>query len=180
MIHTSRCSLVVLIALILCSLARTQTHRGGERTEEVSFTAEDATVQKPVTIPAEVLAILGEDKTVRSVAENENVSSGSLPTEWFEASVVHLTAAKTNDLIVMGQPPVSGGNVALFWIFRRCKGQYDLALFAPTHTLKIKNSYSIGYRDIELIASTAKEVTVSRCRFNGSRYTCKGKTKPIG
>jgi len=94
------------------------TGRELHQVEQSDFSAEDAAVRKPVAIPQRVLTNLEKDETVQNVLRDQNIQPGDLPASWFSASAIHLSGSKATDLIVVGEPPLVGGNVTLFWVFR--------------------------------------------------------------
>ena len=148
--------------------------------QQLAFSAEDNGVEHPVPVPSDVLAILRKDEGVKSVLESENILPKNLPSSWFSVSIVHLSAAKRNDLVVVGQPPVSGANVTSFWVFRATAHGHELVLYAPAHDLIIKNTRWKGYRDIEFAGMTAAEITTVLCHFDGRRYRAyRTKAEPI-
>jgi len=157
-----------------------QANQSSDLSEQLHFSAEDTGVKHPVDIPKDVLTILSKDGTVESVLENENIKPVDLPGSWFSASALHLNGHTRRDLIVVGQPPVSGGSVAMFWVFHGTTHGYELVLAAAAHNLIIRNTRWKGYRDIELRQATAGQVSTILCRFNGKQYTkYAAKSEPI-
>ena len=139
--------------------------------EQSEFSAEDAAVKKPVSIPEDVLAMLRKDKTVQSALLDQNIGPENLPASWFSASAIHLSGAKATDLVVVGEPPLVGGNVTLFWVFCATADGHELVLTAPAHNLMVKNKQWKGHREIELASMTAVQISTVLCRFDGKRYT---------
>jgi len=138
--------------------------------EQLRFSAEDVGVQRPIGIPQDVLAALREDKTVQNVLKSENITGASLPAEWFSASQVHLGDAVQKDIVVVGQPPISGGNVAIFWVFRLTVSGYELVLNVSSHDLIIRRTRWNGYKEIEAIGATGLTVSSVLYRFDGNQY----------
>lgn len=155
--------------LMMCSLLFAQ-NKNSHSTEQLAFSAEDSAVKKPVAIPADVMAILAKDEMVKNELENENLPVDKIPAEWFSASAVHLSKANLTDYVVMAEPPLAGGNVVTFWVFRDTGHGHDLVLTAPEHDLIVKKTRSNGYRDIELDAMTAVTISTVLCRFDGKQY----------
>jgi hypothetical protein len=59
----------------------------------------------------------------------------------------------------------------MFWLFAdHGDGKYTLVLSTAAHDLIIKQSRSKGYKDIELRAMTATEMSSVIYRFNGRIY----------
>jgi hypothetical protein len=138
--------------------------------EQLHFSAEDLSVKKPVPVPKDVLAVLMNDKLVRSALENEDPPVEKVPLSWFSASTVHLSNPDKGDLVVMAVESLHGSNVTTFWVFRMTDRGYDLVLKAPAHDLIVMDTHWKSYRDIELISGSASQVSSVVCRFNGQRY----------
>jgi hypothetical protein len=169
----------LLLSLLTCSILAAQSHHS-HFAEQSVFSAEDAAVKKPVTIPEDVQAILAKDEMVNHALENENLPAEKLPLTWFSASAIHLSKPSQKDLVVMAVGPLAGGNVVTFWIFRRTTHGHELVLMAPAHDLIVKSSRWKEYRDIELTSMSAVTVSTVLCRFDGRRYTgYKSKTENI-
>lgn len=160
---------ITVALLVLCTAATTENKRS-HVPEQLHFSAEDNGVKKPVVIPNSVLDILTSDEDVRDELESEKIAAEGVPLWWFSASAIHLSSPERLDLVVMGEWPLSGANVTTFWVFRMTDRGYDLVLRAPAHDLIVNDTRWKGYRDIELISMTAKQMSTVVCRFNGQRY----------
>ncbi|HKF20966.1 MAG TPA: hypothetical protein VKE93_05325 [Candidatus Angelobacter sp.] len=169
-----------LLTFLVMGCAATAQVKGSHPSEQTHFSAEVEGVDKPVTLPQDVVAILGKDEMVRNALENENVPAEKMPLSWFSASAIHLSNSGKVDLVVAGNPPLAGANVTTFWVFRATPHGYELVLNAPAHDLAVMNTRSRGYRDIELISMTAVQMSSVLCRFDGARYTkYKARSEPI-
>ena len=162
---------VLMTFLVLVLIAPSVATGGKSHSEQSHFSAEDSGVQRPVAISEDVLAILRQDQAVQSVLENESIRPENIPPSWFSASEVHLTATKRVDLLVVGEPPVSGGNTAMFWVFRARDPGHALVLTIVAHDLILKNTRSKGYRDIEVHSMTAVRLSTAVYRFDGQKYS---------
>jgi len=177
---TIRYSPIIFLMLAAVSGIPTAAGTDAHKVEQSEFSAEDAAVRKPVTIPEDVLAILRKDKTVLSILESQNLQPTNLPASWFSASAIHLSTSIRTDLVVVGEPPVSGGNSAIFWVFRATADGHELVLTAPAHDLIARNRRWRGCRDIELVSMTAVQISTVLWRFDGMRYTeYRSKLEPI-
>jgi len=138
-------------------------------------------VETPIAIPEDVREQLTKDDLVKGALEDSHLAAENLPASWFSASTIHLSLThKTPDLIVEGNPPLSGGNTATFWVFRASDNSHALVMNTPAHNLIVKNSVSHGYRDIELISMSASIVSTVICRFDGTKYKVyRSKSEPI-
>lgn len=107
------CSLIVGAALALCSVAvRSQAPQ--QHREQTVFSAEDANVKNPVSIPNKVLAILRSDDRVKNELEYSGIAPENLPTSWFSASEIVLGSSGEKDLIVAAEGPLVGQMLTLF------------------------------------------------------------------
>src|SRR5262249_15402688 len=134
--------------------------------EQTDFSAEDAGMKAPVSIPADVISMLCSEGDVLNILESENISKENLPAAWFTASSIHLGPRNEVDLVIVGQAPVAGGNVAPFWIFRPTSKGHELILTAYVHDLFVRKARFNGYREIELVSLSAVEISRARLRFD--------------
>jgi hypothetical protein len=166
-----RGSVLFAVALLLAGstkvLAQAIQHLPAEQTD---FSAEDETVKKPAAIPDEVLALLRQDSMVKDVLESEKIPLQKLPTSWFSASAIHLSAPGEPDMIVAAEGTLMEANVENFWVFRHTVHGYELVLNAPAHDLGVKKRRWNGMREIELESATATNVHTVLLRFDGSQY----------
>ncbi len=138
--------------------------------EQTHFSAEDESFKRPVAIPGDVMAILAKQEVVEKQLENEGLKPEKLPTYWFSASAVHLSHAKEPDLVVAANPPVSGANTTMFWIFRTTGHGHTLVLTAMAHDLVIKKTIWNGLREIQTSSVTMMRFSTVSYRFNGKNY----------
>jgi hypothetical protein len=157
----------MFIPLILVCLycLEAEAQRGSKSHEQLHFSAEDETVHRPADIPQDAWKILQKDSYVQNVIENENLTAEQLPRSWFLASAVHLDGPQENDLLVIANDKLAGGNVVTFWLFMQTPKGIKLVLTAPAHDLFIKSSRSHGHRDIIMAGIT--EVIL---RYDGNQY----------
>ena len=162
-------AVALFTCLAISCIATAQTKRALP-SEQTAFSAEDEAVRRPVAIPEDVLAILRTNEDVRGSLENESIPPDKLPLSWFSASIVHLNDRKKQDLIVEGEPPLSGANTVWFWVFRPTPHGHELVLAAPAHDLIVRSSIHNGLRDIEMLAATSSSVHTVDFRFDGHKY----------
>ena len=158
-----------LLCLVMCGASVAQS-KHPHFSEQLTFSAEDDTVKKPVAIPQNVLATLVKDEMVSRELENENLPAEKIPLSWFSASAIHLSNSRRTDFVVMARGPLAGGNVVVFWVFRGTPHGHELVLTAPMHDLIVKNTRRNGYRDVELLSANAVTVSTVLCRFDGKQY----------
>ena len=160
----------VCVLLAISGIVAAQRKLGTRLVEQTHFSAEDESVERPVAIPGDVMAILAKQEVVSQQLENERLKPESLPSSWFSASVAHLGQAKGPDLVVVANPPISGANTTTFWIFRTSTRDHQLVLTAMAHDLTIKKTRWMGLRDIQTVTVTMMEATTVSYKFDGKRY----------
>jgi hypothetical protein len=163
-------SVSILLAVFVVCGSGTVKGQVSHATEQLHFSARDDGAIRPVTIPEDVLAILRKDDMVRIILKDENLPEEKLPPSWFSASAIHLNTSNEIDLIVIGETPILGANVTTFWVFRPTSHGHELVLTAPALDLVVKRARWMGYREIELMAATASDVSTVLYRFNGKQY----------
>lgn len=148
--------------------------------EQTIFSSEDDSFDRPAKLPGDVLRIMRDDGHVLIHMKGQNIPPDQLPpAEWFLASEVHLASPDELDLMVMGTNGLRGASVCTFWIFRKTTEGYELALDIAAHDLKVLDSRSAGYRDIQAWTTTAVTRTMLLFRFDGHRYqVVERKTEP--
>lgn len=155
--------LVLVLSCCQAAMAAQQDH--GAAVEQSDFymeqNAPDQSVRRPLTIPASVLRILRDDKSVVACLKHEKISSEQVPASWFIASEIHLSMRSEGDLIVLPNLAVKhnpdeiapnacllGVSTGQFWIFRNIKGEYHQVLSVASSSLDILRTRSHNLRDI--------------------------------
>jgi hypothetical protein len=166
----SKWAVIALGCAFCCAaLAGSQTNPPLQH-EQREFSAEDAAVNHPVALPADVEELLTRDERVRAVIENALPEIKRFPTRWFSASIVHLAGAREADLVVEGQGKLRGANVITFWVFRPTPRGHELILTAPAHDLIVEKKIQNGYKKLELVDMTAVIVHTAHWAFDGTQY----------
>ncbi len=148
--------------------------------EQVEFSAEDTSIEKPVPMPRSLWEVLKTDGAVPDTMEREHISPESIPASWFLVSAIHLSSSMKPDYVVLGEGPLRGANVIPFWVFCAKDDKYALVLTAPEHNLIVKKRRWNRYREIELVALTATQVSTALLRFDGEQYVeYQSKSEPI-
>lgn len=153
-----------MIAMVISAAAIAQSGQP----EQTNFSAEDARVQHPVAVPADVMRILAKDEMAQNALHSE--AKTEPPESWFSASQIHLSSGKRADLVVMGEGPIRGANVTTFWVFRATDGGHELVMMSPAHDLVVKKTQHKGYRDLELLSATAIENWTITLHFDEKKY----------
>ncbi len=164
----------IRISVDAAGLALTASSATGQgvrqQREQTHFSAEDAGVQHPVKIPAEVMAILRNDERVRITLESENLKPEALPESWFSVAEVHLGPPPEVDYVVAAEGPLIGANVSPFWVFVPRADGCRLALFVSPHDLEVGRTRTNGYRELTTYGATASTVTTMHFHFDGNGY----------
>lgn len=131
---------------------------------------EDQPIERPVPLPDDVLRILQKDGRVQTCLE-QGRSLDQIPADWFVAAEQNLNDGESSDLLIMANNScLFGANVAPFWIFRGTLQGYRLVLDVPALTLRILDSRTNGYLDIETSAATTVEIAYAAFRSDGKEY----------
>ncbi len=185
-----RRTLLVILVISLCIPALSQSKRA-KIAEQTIFDVEQedvgAPIVRPVPIPPEVLKLLSTSDRVKDC----ELPATGLPADWFIASEIHLHSPEQADLIVQERylngdragenSCLAGANIGPFWVFRITPAGYSLLLDLATKNLKILNSRTNGYRDIQLMSNSASTYSVSILKFDGTKYRLiKSTTSPSG
>ena len=138
--------------------------------EQRSFSAEDASLERPIALPQAILRILARDSEVQERLQSDNLSPEGLPPAWFLASEVHLNGGNEGDVVVLGRAYLRGANTIPFWVFRPGAAGFQRVFHAIAHDIIIKDARSRGYSDIEAVIVFVDRVTTDLYRFDGSTY----------
>lgn len=162
-------AVVLALLVIVCNQSDAQK-KAARFSEQMQFSAGDESVQRPVSIPRDVSAILARDEWVQDALESQKVPARELPASWFAASVIHLAGPDEIDLVVIAKGPLVGANVTTFWVFRSTPHGYRTILNGPALGLTVLHTRWKGYREIELTSATAVQVDTVLLRWDGSKY----------
>jgi hypothetical protein len=133
--------------------------------EQSSFSVEREP-KRPVNVPDDVLEILRQDE-----GNQKRLVNGPIPASWFAASEIHLNDDDLADLVVMANNPrLLGANIGPYWLFRNTPHGYELVLRESALILDVLTVRTKGYRDVRLVALSAKEKFTVLYRFNGNEY----------
>lgn len=164
-----------LLALSTQALGVEPTRAQTAGTEQSSFHLEE-TVQRPVTIPEDVLRGLGQDEKVLQCLKETDKAAVEIPASWFVAGAVNLNADKLPDLVVKGQNScLWGANIGPFWVFRNTGRGYALVLRTDALSLSIQPERTRGFRNIHTRSASARQVFTRLFRFNGQNYQVRGR-----
>ena len=166
-----RLKVYVSVFIALSGIVAAQSKPKTLAVEQTHFSAEDESFKRPVAIPADVMAILAKQEVVEEQLENGGLKPETLPASWFSASAVHLSHAKEPDLVVAANPPVSGANTTMFWIFRTIGHGHKLVLTAMAHDLVIKKTRWNRFREIQTFSVTMMRPATVSYRFDGKNYS---------
>jgi hypothetical protein len=173
-------SLATIVTILTIGSARpAQNSEKIPMPEQTLFGAEDNAMEKPVNLPKTVLQILAKDDLVIQYLKAEEKSPDELTTESFLASEIHLDGPNEIDLIATGIGRLRG-NVATFWVFQPSPHGYKVTLRTVAQGLRVLDTRSKGYRDIQTGSPIAGSAHVAVYCFDRTRYRlCKTKSEPI-
>jgi hypothetical protein len=165
----------IIVCMMACLQASSAQNRGRSGAEQTHFSAEDATVKRPIVLPDDALRVIEEDPLVAEMRKKQVPPTTQIPKGWLTASEVRLAGPGENDIVVVAEGLLMGANVTTFWVLRPSSRGYELLLAAPAHDLFIRNTRSKGYKDIELFSATAANVSTVALGFDGKRYEVRAK-----
>jgi hypothetical protein len=121
-------------------------------------------IQHPKDLPEGALQLLRNDRVILNCSRAAKMSPDQVPALWFVAFEIHLDGSIEKDLIVQGRDLhlgpapnrcLMGANVAPFRVLRKTQTGYSLVLGLAAHDLRVLETRSKGFRDIEASAMTA-------------------------
>lgn len=136
-----------------------------------SFSSEEK-VSSPVKIPQTILKQLAEyDDGQLEKCQQDKLTRKPNIAAHFAASKINLNDDKQPDLIVQAQTLCfMGAHNTTFWIFTKSNRKYDLAFDIAVDYLKILDTSSKGFRNIETASHTAVELYTINWKFDGEKY----------
>jgi hypothetical protein len=145
----------------------------GLQREQTSFGMEDK-IERPVTIPEEVLDQLKRDHYVQERCRAKLPSVERIPPSWFAASGIHLHDQTVSDLVIQpseDDPCIGGANVTRYWVFHNTANGYELVLTDSSFGLDLLKARTNGFRDIRMTAFSPRSGELGTIyRFDGKKY----------
>ena len=170
---------LMLLTLVFLSLAGApQSQTGGvpqqaakvQQAEQTVFAAEalpgEALIKKPANIPDGALQILRDTLhrgTINCIKNVNGMTPDQIPASWFVASEIHLDGPDQADLIVQPNDSLPspypnrclfGAHVVPFWVLGNTNGRYGLRLETVADGLKVLDSRTNWFRDIQTYSAT--------------------------
>jgi hypothetical protein len=182
--YRSLVSCVLGIAIIASApgASTPQTAKPPTPPEQADFAMVEESPDRPVDVPAEVLAQLKKDEFVLSCLQ-EGQSSSDLAGDWFVGSVIQLGNQKHDGMVVQPrkhpatvEPCLLHVHSMPFWVFVKTRNGYALVLTDSVQLLRVLRTKSNGYRDIETSMSTTLGETRWFYKFDGHKYSLFRKT----
>jgi hypothetical protein len=161
--------LILTVACLSCTLALPQGPHSTARAQ-THFSAEEESVERPITIPSAIRKLLAADDDVKELAQDENIPPENFLDSWFSASAVHLSSNALQDVVLVGRGPMLGANITQFWVFCATADGYRLVLKVGAHDLFVTHRTWKGFREIDLLSTTATEVHNVSLRYDGHEY----------
>jgi hypothetical protein len=174
---------LVLVISIFMLLATFPPYIGAQshpKQDEQTDFQEDEAIQHPVSLPKPILDLLAKSDRVKDCLKY-NKSLKEISASWFEAGAVTLGRNASNGFVVKGKEScLWAADASWYWIFRQTGGEYDMVLSNAGNALSLLNSYTGGYRDVEVFRASAAELSTTKYKFNGTVYEiAKNTSKPV-
>jgi hypothetical protein len=158
----------MLVALMLQNhLYASQTPPSMLSKEQNSFSTEGE-VYRNISLPSAVRVALEQDSFVKESMTSASVTT--LPENWTECSLIHLSSPSERDYIVIGQQGLTGAHATHFWIYRETPKGMKLVLFAFFDSLDISPHQTKGFRAITGRYYTAVHDGRIHYSFDGNKY----------
>lgn len=126
-------------------------------------------VTSPVSIPADVLAVLKSDKRVDDCFKSEG--AGVNEAAWFEAAEFDLNGDRRADLIIKPKNAcLFGANQGPFWVFQNLADGYQKILSESGLTLTIMPRKAGTFRTIMISKVVAMKPHDTQFRFSQGKY----------
>ena len=159
----------IWIASITCTLSA-QTGQVDSGHEQTPFTENDERFQQSFCVPPDVVKLLLRTKEVKSALQFVNDRARENGANLFRGVTVHLSASDEDDLLVVGNAPITGADNGWFWLVRSIHGHSQIVLFAGANSLELLGSRTHGLRDVRSRWSSPAETRTSVYRFDGERF----------
>lgn len=164
---------VALLVIFCCCAA--QIFAQSRKSEQTSFSSEDK-IKKAVKLPANALKQLGEyDDRHLAGCQKDSFLRKTKAVEHFAVSTINFNDDRLDDLIVQAQTPCfMGAHNTTFWIFirsnQKANADYKLIFDVAADYLKVSDTSTKNFRDIETASHTAVELYTIRWKFDGEKY----------
>ena len=143
--------------------------------EQTSFSSEEK-ISNAVKLPPNILKQLARyDDGQLEKCQQDKLTRKRNAAAHFAASKINLNDDKQSDFIVQAQTLCfMGAHNTTFWIFTDSKSKsaekYQLTFDIAVDFLKILNTSTKGFRDIETASHTAVELYTINWKYDGEKY----------
>ena len=165
----------IVFSVITFSAATVTAQTKKPHGEQSSFSSEEK-ISDAVDLPSNILKQLTEyDDGQLAKCQRDKLTRRSNIAAHFAAAEINLNGDKLSDLIVQAQTLCfMGAHNTTFWLFTRTNSKsgrsYQPAFDIAADYLKILNSSTKGFRDIETASHTAVELYTIKWIFDGEKY----------
>ena len=158
-------TLAALAMLALFARAQNATPAG-----EQTFFPEFEKFTDPAPVPLKVRQVLIQRKEIANALSY--VRKPPDPSQYFEATTVHLHGATDADLLVRGVVPISGADNSWYWIVLHPQSDAPtVALWCAADSLEVMETATNGYKHIQCSWSSASGETIEwKYHFYGRKY----------
>lgn len=173
-LHSLIFSRTVVLLLIFCFFSA-QVFAQSKKSGQTEFSSEGK-IRKAVKLPASVLKRLGEyDERRLAGCQKDKFLRRTKAADHFAASAINFDGNAFSDLIVQAQTPCfMGAHNTVFWIFTRSNQKpnapYKMAFDIAADYLKVLNTSTSDFRDIETASHTAVELYTIKWKYDGEKY----------
>jgi hypothetical protein len=136
--------------LILAAVVLLPSASFGQAREQAIFSGCGlGTIKNKATLSSGVLkSLLATDQASEYFGSAKDDPKADLR-GFFQAAEVHLADPGTMDLVVVGNPPLSGADNCWYWIVRSARKDPHVIFFGTGSSLEVMPGKTNGYRDIQ-------------------------------
>lgn len=155
---------LAIIALLAISSATAYSQTDSQTTFEL-----EGKVSSPVSIPADVIAVLKSDKRVDACFKAEGASVNE--EAWFDAAAFDLNGDQRADLIIKPKNScLFGANQGPFWVFQNVHDGYQKVLSADGLKLTILPRKVNSFNTIQVSKVAGMKGRSTQFRFSQGKY----------
>lgn len=160
------------VAVAICSLALSSfafSAQGGCTYKRVFSGEEDPCFDNAPYPPSIVIAAILKTKDGKEAFDELESSDRINVAKLFRGLTVHLHSRAQQDMIVRGEPPMSGGDNTWFWIVTSINN-HPLAFWVQGNAVTILGTSHRGYADIRTDGAAGSHRATRVFHFDGNHY----------
>lgn len=157
-------SIIALVTLVTIASSSVASQTKAQTVFEL-----EGAVDRPVQIPADVIAILKSDEIVDKCFKTEG--AGTDESAWFEAAEFDLNDDQRADLIIKPKNAcLFGANQGPFWIFQNVPDGYQKILSSSGLKLTVSTQKTNSFSSIRISKVVGTKVHDTIFRFSRGKY----------